>query len=117
MKKDKLVATLLQAVMGSVLIVFGMLLNNGEQKNAAMSFLVVPGIVILISMVFNFFKYKSQYFFPVVTCTLCLLGDVIVFVMFKLKLTGMVFLGLVATIAITGLICTLFHWLHGEIIK
>ncbi|MBQ1314590.1 MAG: hypothetical protein IIY57_00175 [Erysipelotrichaceae bacterium] len=117
MKKDKLAATVLQAVMGIVLIIFGLLLNRGEQKNAALCLLMIPGIVIMISMIFNFFKYKSQYFFPIATCSLCLLGDIVVFVMFHLKLTWLVFLGVGGTIAITGLICTLFHLLHGEIIK
>ena len=117
MKNDKFAATVLQAVMGTVLIIFGLLLNRGEQKNAALCLLMIPGIVIMISMIFNFYKYRSRYFFPVVTCSLCLLGDIVVFIMFHLKLTWLVFLGLGGTIAITGLICTLFHLLHGEIIK
>ena len=117
MKKDTVLATILQLVMGSILIIFGLLLNRGDEKNVALAFLRVPGVVILISMIFNFFKFKSQYFFPVATCTLALIGDIAVMVGYHLQLSPLSALGILATIGITGLICTLFHWLHGEILK
>ena len=36
--------------MGIVLIIFGLLLNRGEQKNAALCLLMIPGIVIMIGI-------------------------------------------------------------------
>ena len=117
MKKDTLLATIMQLVMGAVLIIFALLLNKGSRKNVSLAFLLVPGVVILISMIVNFFKFKSQYFFPVTTCTLTLIGDIAVMMGYHLPVSRLTVLGLAATIGITGLICTLFHWLHGEILK
>ncbi len=118
MKKDIFVATVLQLFMGIVLIVFGLVLNVGHtDKNASLAFLLVPGAVIIISMFLNFFKYKSKYFFPVATCLLCIIGDIIVMSMYGIRITPWRIVGILISIAVTGLICTLFHWLHGEIIK
>ena len=117
MKKDTLLATILQIFMSAVLIIFGILLKNGTNRSEALAFLMVPGIVIAISTVFNFFKFKSKYFFPVSSCTLCILGIIIVLAVTKVSISALLVLGLIACVGVTGLICTLFHWLHGEILK
>ena len=118
MKKDTLLASFLQLLMGIVLIVFAMVLNAGHtDKNASLAFLFVPGVVIIVSLVLNFFKYRYKYFFPVVTCGLCVIGDIVVLSKYGIRITPWRIVGILISIAVTGLICTLFHWLHGEIIK
>ncbi|MBR2702438.1 MAG: hypothetical protein IKD99_00645 [Erysipelotrichaceae bacterium] len=118
MKKDIFGAIVLQLFMGAVLIVFGIVLNAGHtDKNASLAFLLVPGVVIIISTVLNFFKYQSKYFFPVAASCLCFLGDIIVMTTYGIRITAWRMVGILISIVVTALICTLFHWLHGEIIK
>ncbi|MBQ3384599.1 MAG: hypothetical protein IJG59_05235 [Erysipelotrichaceae bacterium] len=118
MKKDIFGAVVLQLFMGAVLIIFGVVLNAGHtDKNASLAFLLVPGVVIIISTVLNFFKYRSRYFFPVAASVLCIMGDIIVLTTYGIRITPWRIVGILISIAVTALICTLFHWLHGEIIK
>jgi len=77
--------------------------------------LMVPGAVIFLTMLPEFFKpkEKQQLLFPLIYLALTVIGFGIAIVLFKVREFSVALIGLILAAAIiTVVICTLFHYIH-----
>ena len=77
--------------------------------------LMVPGAVIFLTMLPEFFKpkEKQQLLFPLIYLALTVVGFGIAIVLFKVREFSVALIGLILAAAIiTVVICTLFHYIH-----
>ncbi len=117
MKKDDVLNVLLQILVAAILIVMGVLFQKNSTDGMPMALFVVPGAVLLINLVMNYFYYPTHYTFTIITAALCIAGYVIVLLNRGLKISFLNIILLIGVCGLTSLIGTFFHLLHGKVMK
>lgn len=120
MRKKDFGTNALQLAMAFILILFGIVLEtNGTDtvRNISLVLLMVPGIVMLVGFVMNFFTYPYYWSFPAILFVLCAAGDAIVYAIAPFKLNTISIVTMVVVDGLTALMGTLFHLLHADIKK
>ena len=117
MKKDDVLNVLLQILVAAILIVMGVLFQKNSTDGMPLALFVVPGAVLLINLVMNYFYYPTHYTFTIITAVLCVAGYVIVLLNRGLKISFLNIILLIGVCGLTSLIGTFFHLLHGKVMK
>ena len=106
--------SILQLVMGLILVVFGYMLNEGEGilENAPLVFCVVPGTVIIFGALLNSITFKRDWIYPILMILCCVIGYGAVYYMkgFELSNSNIIVMAIIG--ALTALISTLFQLLN-----
>lgn len=105
--------SILQLVMGIILVAFGYLLNGtpGALTNAPLVFCVVPGLIIILSDLLNLVKFKHTIYLTFLVFLLTVGGYALIYGMRSFELTNgnMIVMGVIALL--TSLLCSLFYML------
>ena len=106
--------SILQLVMGTILVVLGYMLNGGEDimDNAPLIFCVVPGMVIIFGAFLNTVTFKKDWLFPILMILCCVIGYGIIYYMKGFELSKPNIIIMVIIGCLTTLISTLFQLLN-----
>ena len=117
MRKDDILNVVLQIMIAAILTVFGFLLNRNSSSGIPLVILVVPGAVLFINIIMNYFYYPTQFTFPLITGLLCMLGFAVVWIKVHFVINTKTIAIMVAVAGMTALMGTFFHLLHAKIRK
>ena len=106
--------SILQLVMGLILVVFGYMLNGGEGilENTPIVFCVVPGMVIIFGALISFIAFKQDWIYPILMILCCVIGYAAVYYIKGYELSKSNIIVMVIIGALTALISTLFQLLN-----
>lgn len=119
MKKPRyLMHDTLQLVMSAILIGLGILLkSNAPISTAAVLFLAIPGMTLLCGFFMNKIDYRHFITFPLILLLIMGIQDLLLYYTHPFPISFKFGILMAVVIGVTVTMGTLYHMLHGELIK